>query len=60
MAFFYPCGLYTNNFLAFPACFRGLEQPIDDFKHCTPFAFVLLIEKVNPAFPELVLKGPVA
>ena len=60
MSFFSPFGLCTSVFPAFPACFRGLEQEIDGFKQCTPLAFVLPVEKVNPANPELGLKCSVA
>ena len=55
-----PVGPCTSVFPAFPAYFRGLEPKIDDFRRCTPCILRIPIEKVNPAYPELVLKGFVA
>ena len=60
MFFFDPTRLSSDRIPAFPACFRGLEQEIDGFKQCTPFAFTIPVENVNPAYPELVLKSSVA
>ena len=60
IAFIEPTRFSCNGFPAFPACFPGPEREIDGFKQCTPFAFIIPVEKINPTYSELILKGFVA
>ena len=57
IAFFWPFGFCSSIFPAFPACFRGLEREIYDFKQSTPFALFIAAEIAIPAYPERVLTG---